>query len=347
MKNITHSLSIIMPTYNRPKFALRNIDFWRNSNVILYVLDGSSIPFESTVISTFHSNIIYIHANIPLYERIKLVLDLIKTKYTILLGDNQFFFYSALNKCISELENDSKLVACIGRALQFDCYKNELIGQTIYENIQDILDDDSFKRIESLMSNYVPTSSYSVVKSEFWISAMKIASLKEYPAFALNELVFEMSIAYYGKIKILPTLMWLRSLETEKIRGVDISDTSENDLVTWWLNHSSGKQKNDLLTNICHHFSNISDYKKFENGLELYVNKRLLDNQIIKSNIYKLLIKKIIPKKLISYYRKIKYLSINRNIKRQLLSLENSGVSIDWSEFYLIKSNILNFNSKS
>ena len=337
-----------MPTYNRHSYALRNIDFWRNSNALLLVLDGSDNPLDFSLISNLPNNIRYIHSNTPMYERIKSVLGFIETKYVVLLGDNQFFIYSALNKCILELESNTELVACMGRTVQFGYSGSKITWDIIYKDIRNISEDDGYSRIKNLFSNYVPTSSYAVVRSEYWKLAMKIASFREYPAFALGELQFEILLAYFGKIKVLPVLMWLRSLEVEKIRKVDISDNHDNTFLKWWLSDESKYEKHQMLSNMNSALKEQFDSVNFEEIFDIYANKRIIYDAKNQIGAFKISIKNKIPNKIIISYRYAKNIIIKKlsTIRSHyaLHKLEASGIYIDFTELSSIKKIIHDFN---
>ena len=54
-------LSIVIPTYNRQQYALRNIHYWSNRGPEIHVLDGSALPVRDELLSSVGPNIHYHH----------------------------------------------------------------------------------------------------------------------------------------------------------------------------------------------------------------------------------------------------------------------------------------------
>ena len=67
-----------------------------------------------------------------LCQRLSESLDLIKTEYVALAGDDEFYIPSAVNACIKELDNDNKLVACCGLALGYGINNGSVYGKEKY-----------------------------------------------------------------------------------------------------------------------------------------------------------------------------------------------------------------------
>ena len=120
-------LTIIIPTYNRPKYVLRQFKYWQNYPVTVHILDGSEKPLNLKDNYKYQKNCFYHHLPITIEKRFAYAINLIKTDYACLLSDDELFLPSSLNSCITEIENNN-LVACKGRAIEIDyCNKNRTI----------------------------------------------------------------------------------------------------------------------------------------------------------------------------------------------------------------------------
>ena len=104
-------LSLIIPTFNRHKFAIRSMQFWSGSPITVYVLDGSKTAIENKEICDLSDNIKYMHLPIPYEKRLMTGISKVKTQYCVMLSDDEFHLPTALNECILELENDHSLSA--------------------------------------------------------------------------------------------------------------------------------------------------------------------------------------------------------------------------------------------
>jgi glycosyltransferase domain-containing protein len=223
--------------------------YWSGLKATVYVIDGSPQAIPQSKMDRLHCNINYMHAPISLYERLRCACDLIETDYCVLLGDDEFFLPSALESCILELEGSVDLVSCMGRCLRFNYSPLGVTGDLAYIEMENyaILQDNPIDRMVSHMQLYTPSTIYSVVRASVWRKALTAMTKKEFPAFAVGELQFELAICYQGRSRIIPELMWLRSDEMPGIRGEDVSLKPENTFVGWWLDPANETERNELL----------------------------------------------------------------------------------------------------
>jgi len=103
MTNLLSKLTIVIPTYNRQSYALRNMRYWSGRGAIVHVIDGSPVTISKDDLVGLADNIHYHHHPNSLYERFKYSLQLIRTDYSALLSDDEFFLPSASEVCINEL----------------------------------------------------------------------------------------------------------------------------------------------------------------------------------------------------------------------------------------------------
>jgi hypothetical protein len=145
------------------------------------------------------------------------------------------------------------MVACCGRAIAFSPTpaSKEIIGFSQYPKLENysVMHNDPLDRIKIHMGNYVPSLVYAVCKSKPWKSSWRHTLRKEFPAFAIGELQFEMCMSYAGKSKVIPQLMWLRSHgENTPVRGTDLSLDPKRDFPTWWDKSQKSGLHNEFLS---------------------------------------------------------------------------------------------------
>jgi len=248
--SILSRLTLVMPTYNRQSYALRNIRYWSGRGVTLLVVDGSPLAIPAPLLASFADNIHYHHLPIAMVARLSYAVDEIDTEYTAMMGDDEFFIPSALEACIRELDTQIDLISCMGRCLEFNTSPTGIIGSVGYPQMADyaILEDDPIERMVAHMKNYTPSTIYSVTRSQQWRRAMSAFTQREFPAYAIGELQFELAVCCQGKSKVIPELMWLRSSEMPAIRGTDPWLKPEATLRGWWQDRANRNEHAEFLT---------------------------------------------------------------------------------------------------
>ena len=336
------NLTIIIPSYNRHDYILRNMNFWSSTNVNLHVFDGSKSKIENFDNLNYPSNIHYHHYPVSFAERISIASSFIKTKYAVLLGDDDMFLKSGLAACINELEYNYEIISCIGRSMSFYCEHEILRGDLEYKEMKnyEVSCDDSFDRMIFHMNPYCCSILYSVIRTEHWKKAASLISLSVFPDPGVVELQFELSICFLGKSKVIPSLMWMRSYENPSLyNGEQVSFSK------WWIDINYAQLKNELLTNFTSilNSSNLYDneyvkiklndayneYVKFANAFVAELN--ILDRLI-------LWIKQTL--------KNITSLFIKNDFKHSAIKLSKNGVQIDYQELDEFISFILKFHKK-
>jgi glycosyltransferase domain-containing protein len=248
-KSILSKLTIIIPTLNRQKYALRNMHYWSGRDVTVNVIDGSSEAIDSKYIEELSKNVIYHHLPISIVERMSYALSLIKTEYTTMCGDDEFLLPSALEYSLMELEKDSGLVACIGRCLEFMWENNKVYGFPGYPEQKDriINQSDPRERMIKHMKQYTPSTVYSVMHTNVWKNSHASFIKREFPVYCIGEMQFELSVTFQGKSKVVPIIHWLRSNEIKPIRGTDPSLTRDLFICDWWEDKQKKGEHNDFL----------------------------------------------------------------------------------------------------
>ena len=113
-------VTIIIPSYKRQEYAINALKYWSKYDVNLHLLDGSDDPILNIDKEINNPRINYHHIKIlSEVERIKKILPLIKTKYTILSSDDDLLLPNALSNCLEEIEKDEDIISCYGQTLSF------------------------------------------------------------------------------------------------------------------------------------------------------------------------------------------------------------------------------------
>lgn len=278
-------LTIIIPTFNREKYLKRSLDYWSDKAVSVIVADGSNLPFFKNDLEA-PKNITYFHMKEGFIDRLNFVKQKIKTKYCVLLGDDEFFIPSALFSAIGELDKGD-CIACTGQSISFWAGKQpnwfsenqEILSHVIYpERLSlSISDNCPNNRLLNHMKNYSPIGIYSVMRTSTWAKIITLISEREFNAYGSFEIQFEMAISYFGKIKILDELIWFRSAESKTIQGTDKSLDASKTFKEFWLNKINFQERDAFVNIVCNGFltknTNSDDlYKLIEKAIDLYLN---------------------------------------------------------------------------
>ena len=278
-------ITIIIPSYNRQDYALRALRYWSNKGPVVHLLDGSSAPIEESLLRSLGDNVRYTHMPEGYYERLAAACEMIDTQYSCLQGDDEFFLPTGLRACIKELELDAQLVSCGGRVLAFNNHEEQVIGWPIYPEFagRRIDASTSEERILQHMGNYTCSTVYAVTRTEVWKKAYQLITSFQYPIFAINELQFELMVAFLGKSKIVPSLTWMRSYEAPPIRNTDPFLMTKNSFNDWWERDGSEVEKDEFLLKLATHLSH-GNYKlavdEARNGFDAYVESTRVLNSV-------------------------------------------------------------------
>lgn len=243
-------LSLMMPTFNRHEFAIRNMRFWSGSGVQLHVLDGSAAPIDSSL-RDFGANIHYHHLPLSFEERLAQGAAMIDTDYTAMVGDDEFFVPSALDACIAELDADSALSSCMGRALRFVTVDINVLATPAYVDMAGytVGQDSGIERMIYHMHPYRVSSCYAVMRRDVWREAAGLMAARRFEHYAVPELQVELAAAYHGKSKVIPRLMWLRNGENPPVWSAG----TQQRFPDWWSDASAAHQRRELITLIAAH----------------------------------------------------------------------------------------------
>ena len=346
--HLLKKLTIVIPTYQRQPFMLRNMQYWSGKSVKVVYLDGSKAALDPSFLTQIESNIKYIHSPVGVYERILSSIGFVDTEYVMLGCDDEFYIPSALNSCLIKLYSDSKLMACSGRAIGFGWRNDLIIGFNEYNKLKDLILDDPnpMVRLRKHFSNYVPAHIYAVCRSSTWKIAAKATFSKEYNFFAASELQMEFLLSYAGKTLVIPELLWMRSDECPPLRGTSKSIIPSLTFFSWWFNKNDEKEKQDFIIRM---ESACKDIDKLNNENHVADFHDIFET-FIKSQKTFLFFRvfKYLPNSIRSIIKKIFKIFGNDLTKKTPLmvsakSLQATGVRVDFNELVVIEKKVISF----
>jgi len=350
--SLLSKLSIVIPTFNRPEYVMRSIRYWSDYDVTVHVLDGSQVPIKD--LSLLESNINYHHLPISLMERLYKSIKLVDTEYSMMSADDEFFIPSALESCIEEMKNNHEIVSCMGSAISFLVKDKKILTNVVYPTLRNhsVNQETPLARSIYHMSTYVPSSIYSVIRSDVWKKSIHALSYKNYEVFvkSIGELQFEITSSYLGKSKIINELMWLRSFENEPIR-VQESETTLG-IHEFWYKDSNKLIRDEIINTIVKSISSKEEKeymitKNVSLAFDAYI-ENLLKRQKKKSLKHRV-VASIVPKTMVALIIRLMQ-SIKNTDKKPSLSIQNvistlnkKNVNVDIEALNEIEKILLSF----
>ena len=240
--SLLSDLTIVIPSYNRQNYLTRQINYWKDYDVEVLILDGSTVP-NYKLQKSASRNINIIHLPESIERRFGVAIAMINTKYAAMLSDDEFFLPTSLASSIKFLEDNPDYSACKGNAVGFrvDSVGSKCNGIQIYPELKGykIANDKPSARLIEHMAPYAMASLWAVHRTEVLKTGLALAGRRPpYASAAAFEIQLSLITAWFGKIKVLDELMWLRSYENKNIWW-----SNGNLPIVDWLNH--GKYKNE------------------------------------------------------------------------------------------------------
>jgi glycosyltransferase domain-containing protein len=257
MKNLLSKLTLVIPTYNRQSYALRNARYWSGQGATVLIMDGSDTPILTDDLAGIECNVQYHYNNVNFEDRLNMASSYINTEYAMLCGDDEFQVYSGLIACIEFLEANEDYTSCCGRCVGFSVKKDkvELFPEKAYHSTHLVNQSLISERIKYHIGNYMVTTIYGVHRlNSFKFCVSGISKLCS--CVYVSETVFELLSAAYGKSIVLPNLTWLRSSENNPVQ----TDTNDRKYyISQWYDDPSKVKEIDgvygglkkLLNTIC------------------------------------------------------------------------------------------------
>ena len=212
-------LTVVIPTYRRGEFVWRQFAYWGESDASVVILDGSPEPLD--IPGELRSeNIRYIHSGTPFTERLSTAGRYVKTKYCVMLSDDEFFAFSGLRTAIERLNSDETVLGCVGRCLYFFVDQGRFLLKDAYREwvpFSDGATDQSTRLDEDLPPKKTHMAHYAIMRSEPWARIMEDAYRQPFSSAYTYERLVNLQRSILGRTVILEDLLWFRSMENRNI----------------------------------------------------------------------------------------------------------------------------------
>ncbi|MGP8281876.1 MAG: TIGR00180 family glycosyltransferase [Desulfomonilaceae bacterium] len=213
-------LTIVIPSYDRQPFLLRQAVYWGYSKATMIIVDGSLKPINQSTKRIIDDlpNVKYLYMADSIAKRLRLAFQFVETPYSIMLGDDDFFLKKGLSKAVEKLEKNDGLAACTGQTLAFDFNHDDL--HTCYfksYNYKDfeVTNATASDRLAFAISRYNAATCYAVLRQN--VMRRWIETTKDWSLTGANEIHQAFTTYIHGKLSTVPNLFWLRSSENPMV----------------------------------------------------------------------------------------------------------------------------------
>lgn len=270
-------LTVIVPSYCRQPFLLRQIVYWMHTPVKVIILDGSPEPLSSQLIKSVEtlSNVRYLHNPVGPVERLAAAKSMIGTSYAVLLGDDEFHLHSGLRNAVQHLQENPDDGGCIGQSIKFFISKNnsQIAYGSGYSHFNyEARAESVLERFEHAMDHYNAATCYAVLRTEVWKDSW--ASLLKTSCKDVCEVQQALATYGAGKFSTVDQIYWLRSYE-----NVPIADHNHFKILSfpsWWTSAAYADERRKVVAAIA---AVIQKYARLpaaeaestvRNGLEMF-----------------------------------------------------------------------------
>ena len=279
-KFIQDNLTVIITIRNRRNTLPRIINYYADFPAKVIFLDSTkSSPYEDQ--SKIHPNTYSYVPNKNYVEKIYECALNIKTKYSVVICDDDFLSSSYLYEIIKYLEDNNNCVACTGKEMAlFDNFLSYETIDYLYELNNKSNKNESLERIKKiflskgLLVHSIMRNSDQIRIQEFHLKYSQFNSINFY------DLTLAFLLASKGEYVVLPYFYMIRSSE-KKAKSFKLSKEIINEIKDWKPELSF---ENDFLSQDTTPLEKIANItrKELEEMHSNCVNKKIKESEHLK-----------------------------------------------------------------
>lgn len=206
-------LTLIIPTYNRPKLLQRILDFYSkyNLNFDVIIADSSKSvnkKLNKKIVKLFPKlNTRYIDkfsSNLVSHHKFAKIVKFVKTKYLCFCADDDFLIPNGLNEAVNFLEKNPSYSAAHGTYIHFYIFNDPLRGKRFWWNFRYVYESISssspITRLTNHLSNYYQIL-WAVRRTDVVKLCYEEFLKSEVNPWLFGELLPDLLTLIYGKMK--------------------------------------------------------------------------------------------------------------------------------------------------
>ena len=254
-------LTIIIPTKNRPEFIKKQLIYYRNQNFkgkILFFDSSSKKIFNNLkkyIVTNNYKNAQIFNVMGTSFDTFKLKAKMVKTKYVLFSGDDDFYIVKSLSKMISNLQNSSGFIGITGKALQIETggtNNDKVLSYNSY-NISSNMHRNSLNRLKHITKNY-SVLLFSILDAKKFLEIVQNVPTSHKMHFTFQTEVLPcFLIALSGRIKKVQHLFLFRLVGHRRVAHETLKQLKKNNFF---------KKSYILSINIIYNFLKIKNKNK-------------------------------------------------------------------------------------
>jgi glycosyltransferase domain-containing protein len=315
-------LTLVIPSYERPKFLLRQIEYLAKWEIRVIIVDGSKYPLSAEALLRLKDlpHIDYRHLRESYVDRIVRAANEIDTPFAMCLADDDLYLQRGLLEAIEQLESDPSAVACMGQSIGLDFRLKKSYFFKYGSNLKEysVNGEAPKQRILNGLTEYRSATPYAVFRTSIF---KKVWSSREHLS-SLETVEYEHAIRtyLYGRLISTDSIYWIRSFEAQPVPSI-VDGTRATDFYTWLNGVQFESERKAFESRLVLLFQNSGDTTKFESE-EIYrdvINKILEKSH---SSLSETNLKRRIFTKMTSSLVKVPLLDFLKNTKfwKEILS---------------------------
>ena len=285
IQNNLSNLTLLCPVKDRFEYLERFLKYLIISkcNFNIYIADGSNNELDYSIISNAQKYLKLVYKKYDYDEtwtnflnKMCLSLNDIKTPYTCLVCDDDFYDISEMNKAIDLLDNNNNLATYCGEVVDFNIISDDIMkiyGEISikndnrlcsgrYKSNMNVISED----INSRLDNYLNIWPYeNITKTKVLVDIFEIAKISEINNYHHLIQIFRILILLNGSVYYSSKPFTLRQSNTYTSDGLDLVNNYPTQL--HFLSKLSNLEKEDI---IIQNIFNYIDSYKLEEKLNLY-----------------------------------------------------------------------------
>lgn len=345
-----NKITLIIPTYNRPAFLKRILDFYNSYeiNFDTIVADSSSSLNKKSnkkiVLSFPNLKILYIDKfpqNLPSHYKYGEMVKYVKGKYCVFCPDDDFIVPNAIKEAVDFLEKNPDYSAAHGTYVSFYVYISPLGSKKFWWKFiypyQSITFSNPLQRLSEHLTNYYQVL-WAVRRTDVVKATYKEFLKSKVDPFLFGELLPDMLTLIYGKMKRLNTFYaarqafstsysyWPSLIDAQKGRTYDNEYT---------------KFKNCLTENLTKYdFSKNKSLQMIDSSMKIYLKSTIQEHLMGKAN----LMLKYFPSFIKSFVRLLHVKYLFSKPKNDKIGLIDNLSSKYFNDFDRIRQTVLKHN---
>jgi glycosyltransferase domain-containing protein len=213
VKTMTESLTLLIPTFNRPNRLRRLLEYYQRESFTYKVMVLDSSRRESAdenehvidaVDSSIHISYEYVPQETNVLDKFIYGAEKADSEYIVACADDDFIVSSSIDRCVDFLRQHPDFSAAQGYRVQFGVVRCRGIGPkwefgaSLNKQGESLLDDEASRRLLMHLGRYQPTF-YAVQCRKFFLESLKTADAHS-TDHQFGELISSSLLAIWGKI---------------------------------------------------------------------------------------------------------------------------------------------------